>query len=439
MIKLHPFQVKKIQACPLWSEGAFAFEDYSYHVLGTSDPITVSADQYLGNGDTYGAGRAAIVNGYYVKGIGKTPLATAPDYYYATGELCLTDGIKEVIYLSLIKHLFDDAIKPMALMSLPHNAERNLSGSARLGLDLNSFSQTKLYDIGCLLVREFPLRYSHVFLADDPMAFLLQHRPILANLSPFEMFKTLLTELVRKQVILNIHRISTGYAVYDNFDIYGNIVDTTIFTVKPDFRNTFTESKHIAFLSQTLMYAANFKGLFEEYLFFQVFDLDTDELANNLWAEESYRLLGLSSSENRLLNDQIPDEYKIFRQELVRVIKQKAYLKGSDLWDCADANLYAAVIGVNPREFFPSILKNACEIQELNTLWKPIEKVLPTTQERLERCILVNCDLSSELRNEPELDLQIQKLLRGRRSEIPTFINQKIALIKASYPRGLYV
>lgn len=439
MIKLHPFEVKRINAAPLWSlDEDFPFENYSFHTKGEGEATTVYADQYLGISKLYGAGRAALVEGHYVKGIGRTPLTTSPDYYYATGELCLTDGIKEVIYLSLIKQIFPDAIKPLGLIVLPHNAEKNLSGAAKLGLDLNSFSQDKIYDIGCLLIREFPIRYSHVFIADDPMAFLLMLRPILADLSPYEMFKTLLTELVRKQVILNIHRISTGYAVYDNFDIWGNIVDTTIFTVKPDFRNTFTESKHVLFLSQTIMYAANFKGLFESNLFFQTFDFDTDKLANDLWIEEIHRLLGITAQENRDLIAKIPYEYREFCKAVVSLIKQQAYLNGLDTWDCADDTLFTPVIGVNPRTFFPAILNNVCPDPHIAQLWKPVVQALPTSDKRLEHCILVNCDLSSELRNEPELDIQIKKLLSGSRSEIPTFINEKIALIKASYPRGIY-
>ncbi len=85
---------------------------------GPDDAATViaHADRYGGSGigNNGGSGRAALINGYLVKGIGPTPLiADNADLGHASGGAFLEEAIRECIYSEIVRQEFPHSAIPI--------------------------------------------------------------------------------------------------------------------------------------------------------------------------------------------------------------------------------------------------------------------------------------------------------------------------------------
>jgi hypothetical protein len=102
-------------------------EAYAKHLLKASgyaiaghgecgDSAWGFADRYGGIGIGYngGSGRAAVINGYHVKGIGRTPLVSAlTDEAHASGGAYLEECIREAIFSELVAAEFPGGTVPI--------------------------------------------------------------------------------------------------------------------------------------------------------------------------------------------------------------------------------------------------------------------------------------------------------------------------------------
>lgn len=80
------------------------------------DTITAHADRYGGPGIGLngGSGRAAVVGGYHVKGIGRTPLVSAlTDASHASGGAYLEEAVRETIFAEVVRNEFPHSAVPV--------------------------------------------------------------------------------------------------------------------------------------------------------------------------------------------------------------------------------------------------------------------------------------------------------------------------------------
>lgn len=123
-------------------------------VIGTPDGPYASAvvDRYGGDGigRNGGAGRAGRIGGYYVKGIGRTPLvASGTDEMHNSGNISLHECIREAVYSEAVARAF------------PHSAVPTL-GILAIGEPGVVPSRSR-----CLLVRPLFLRPAHFLRASS--------------------------------------------------------------------------------------------------------------------------------------------------------------------------------------------------------------------------------------------------------------------------------
>jgi hypothetical protein len=88
------------------------------------------ADRYGGNGISTngGSGRAAIVNGYYVKGTGRTDLlGKNTDITHISGKACLDECIREAIFSEIVRRKFPHSGVPTLAIIDIHDTD--ISGS----------------------------------------------------------------------------------------------------------------------------------------------------------------------------------------------------------------------------------------------------------------------------------------------------------------------
>ena len=103
--------IREAKQDPVFSEMGGDREKYEQHLLtscaysvttcATPTSITIYADRYGGNGleGNGGAGRAAFINGYYVKGVGRTSLISSRTHAsHATGGAYLEEAVREAIF-----------------------------------------------------------------------------------------------------------------------------------------------------------------------------------------------------------------------------------------------------------------------------------------------------------------------------------------------------
>lgn len=111
----HGHQGKYEQA--LLSRCAFALASPNDGIEYAERPgLIAHADRYGGSGigNNGGSGRAALVNGYLVKGIGPTPLIAAnADRGHASGGAFLEEAIRECIYSEIVRHEFPHSAIPI--------------------------------------------------------------------------------------------------------------------------------------------------------------------------------------------------------------------------------------------------------------------------------------------------------------------------------------
>ena len=94
---------------------AYEVESTSFGLTSTRDLVIGYADRYGGTGigNNGGSGRAVVINGYHVKGIGKTPLVSSlPEDIFSTGEAYLEECVRETIFSELVSLEFPHSSIP---------------------------------------------------------------------------------------------------------------------------------------------------------------------------------------------------------------------------------------------------------------------------------------------------------------------------------------
>lgn len=161
---------------------------YSQHLLAqcafalntdaasTGTKVQAFADRYggMGIGSNGGSGRAAYVNGYYVKGIGATPLVgKLSDRVHSTGHCELQECIREVILSECVDAEFPwGAVPVLAIIGTGVFDERIIEAGMDAQARQDTLDNANLTEL-CLLVRPAFLRPAHFdraanFLSDMP-------------------------------------------------------------------------------------------------------------------------------------------------------------------------------------------------------------------------------------------------------------------------------
>lgn len=125
---------------------------YSITEDGGTEAVTGIADRYGGRGiaSNGGSGRAAFLNGYYVKGVGRTPLiGLETQANHTTGGACLEECVRETIFSELANAEF------------PHGSVPTL-GIIDIGVrEVWQQSRLRRTERRCLLIRPCFLRPAH--------------------------------------------------------------------------------------------------------------------------------------------------------------------------------------------------------------------------------------------------------------------------------------
>ncbi len=177
-----------------------------------------------------GSGRAAILNGAFVKGIGPTTLVNNDRPYYSTGGLTITDAVIEAIYLEAISRLFPDAIRPLSI-SFTNKMERlNLESAIDNGYNVNDVPLDRRIDHGALLVRDIPLRISHLYpmklSRSEIMDHFVSYNPEIKNDKHCFIIKNYIIKVSNYLAVLFINRFSVGTTAISNISIQGVPFDT---------------------------------------------------------------------------------------------------------------------------------------------------------------------------------------------------------------------
>lgn len=149
---------------------------YSQHVLAqcafalpmnaelAGAKVTAYADRYggVGIGSNGGSGRAAYVNGYYVKGIGATPLVgKKSDRVHATGHCELQECIREAVLSECIDAEFPwGAVPVLAIIGTGVYENRIVEAGLDVGQHKTQTMGSEQTEL-CLLVRPTFLRPAH--------------------------------------------------------------------------------------------------------------------------------------------------------------------------------------------------------------------------------------------------------------------------------------
>lgn len=218
---------------------AFAIDDRSGAVSGTGSVGIV--DRYGGAGLGYngGSGRSALVNGFYVKGVGRTPLiGRQTDPTHSSGGAYLAECLKEALWSHVLrKHFPHGAVPVLAILD---------TGEIQRWVDHDGPDR----ETRCLLIRPAFLRPAHferaplftgVSVADGARdARRVAHHfqsarstmPIASWLSQLERWSE---RLATQLGFAFAHRVLVGGVTTSNVDMHGRFADFGGFATVPDW------------------------------------------------------------------------------------------------------------------------------------------------------------------------------------------------------------
>ncbi len=205
----------------------------------TADAIGV-ADRYGGAGLGFngGSGRAVHIGGFYVKGVGRTPLLGArTDSSHATGVAFMAECVREVFWSQLVaRHFPDGAVRVLALIDT--------------GRTVRSEGQNGREETLCLLVRESFVRPAHferapLFTGEDGLGGVLDEARVQAHARAWDQHigaaewqaavRRCVLAWSRQLGYAFAHRIGTGAATTSNIDLMGRIADFGGFRTLPSW------------------------------------------------------------------------------------------------------------------------------------------------------------------------------------------------------------
>lgn len=413
-----PVQLRKKTCRNLWSAPNMDPESFHYHVDGDGEVLEGQADRY----GMLGSGRAAILNGGLVKGIGPTPLVNKERYYYSTGGLIVTDAVIEVIYLEALSRILSDAIKPLALSITDEMEEINLEFAIESGYNLEDVPLDRKVDHGALLVREIPIRISHIYpmelSRDEIIAFFVDHNPDIDDKKYCKIIQNFIRKVSDILAVLFINRFSIGTTAISNFSIHGVPFDTASSSFLRDFRNCWISSGKIpvweenkVILNDLVSYIVDFLGILD------ITDIDaavemideTYEKVDEIWESSLKRasllMLGLTLEEIDELNSQ---EVSHIQEAILAYIQEDTI--DYDLYDGDVADWRAPKwVGLHFEEEFPSLLETGTptSFSKLNEAFSQFE--FKFNEEHIKRCKKV-CASRLPLTNVPTLELKLRNL-----------------------------
>ena len=131
---------------------AYEVESTSFGLTSTRDLVIGYADRYGGTGigNNGGSGRAVVINGYHVKGIGKTPLVSSlPEDIFSTGEAYLEECVRETIFSELVS------------LEFPHSSIPTLAIIDTRISQISNTTKGQIFKRRTLLVRPSFIRPAH--------------------------------------------------------------------------------------------------------------------------------------------------------------------------------------------------------------------------------------------------------------------------------------
>ena len=235
-------RISRVPAVVVWGDETAA-EKYAYQIDNDGSEVAL-IDHYGRNGR--GSGRAAIVNGKSLKGVGVTPLAGRG--YYGTGKLPLSEALTEAKWLRVFHQHHPDAIDAHAVLKIEGHAPYNLSHLsdeeiADIPLDWRG-------DSASILVRDEPIRFAHFEASDTTNAENLQfckEKYGLPYADDYEFAEIMLRQCLERKFYWFFRRVHTGSVSLDNIDIFGNVFDLPLTCQLPDFRNVHACSHNVGF------------------------------------------------------------------------------------------------------------------------------------------------------------------------------------------------
>ncbi|WP_028449695.1 hypothetical protein [Chitinibacter tainanensis] len=453
LIKMTDVKVGKVKGQALWLQQGFQIDQYLISTESDQTNMPAWADCYCSWG-IGGSGRAVYFNGLSVKGAGKTPFANENAGTYGTGLLSLKDAVIEALYLEMLYRLFGRGIrvKGFALLekSVPtHPAFFELSPERKA--QALAKPEFEFADNAALLVRDFPLRISHLNQINYEQApTFLGYEP---SVDRYSMIEDLVKRTLASVATLWARRISIGGSPIDNFDVAGQIFDTGSMSVKPDFRNTSASSMGVAFWDELLeagnqaatvllQRAAPWKSTADYSTGYQRIQSQVESWAKQARERASLQIIGLSEAEIQSLYAKKPVETAAFTEKWVEWLKT-----GTELLDFGVSrdDFYFSqeygwrdripLIGNDFRAMALELAKGKSSDETLAALWSPLFAVLKKSQAREKACAAMNRDVSAELRGAPEVMTMLRKLQQSgqlNQSSVTELIESRLAIFNES-------
>ena len=192
--------------------------------------VTGVADRYggAGIGRNGGSGRSVLVNGYHVKGVGRTPLVDpSMDVSHANGGAYLAECVREILWAELLASSPFGASPIVALIDTGLTQRWDGDGQGKV-------------ERRCLLVRQVPVRAAHferaaLFRSEGMAESLLDARRVEANIGAalrrwgmdgwMQILHTWATRWAMQLGFLYAHRVLSGASTTSNIDLNGRFID----------------------------------------------------------------------------------------------------------------------------------------------------------------------------------------------------------------------
>lgn len=219
--------------------------------------VTGYADRYGGSGigSNGGSGRATVVNGYLVKGVGRTRLVSAlTDQSHASGGAYLAESVRETIYGEIVRAEF------------PHSAVPVLAIIDTGLVQVWDHAFGPAVERRTLVVRPCFVRPAHFlratgFISEDPkegqrdrlrvQAMFTHARSTLGEQGFANAYENLWRTWARQLAYAFIHRLPHGSNTMSNICFDGKLLDFGATSAVPSWANTATMMARHSFASQT--------------------------------------------------------------------------------------------------------------------------------------------------------------------------------------------
>lgn len=385
----------------LWTQVGFDASAFAVKTTGSQEVGEFEVDEYLYSG----AGRSALYNGVYLKGIGKTPFVNEERPDYATGTVTLTDAMVEVINLTAIQRWFPKSIKPKAIILTNDKVVPNLESASK-----SVINNARDWDHGCILARDFPERLTHLLPfekleSDEILKMFSDKNPELPVDTVWGFWRAWARKCANQFAFLLFNRFSMGGTHVGNFDMSGIPFDLATATFVNDFRNVYTVAGGVSIWDEgkeALVYmlkhiAAIYKK--SNYNNSQLLGMAHNEV-NDIWNDALYdncvTLLGITSKDIEHLH---PLKVLRLKSTLLSYLKQDTITYPQyDVYTSYYEN--PELVGYDFMAEIPKLVTGSgvTSSGELNAAWYELNYALNEAQRRkMERACSSRVELIHEL------------------------------------------